>query len=47
MANQRNLLNIQIVTSGSGPMKDGDSRATSVYFVPSLLLSNPMLLVPI
>lgn len=42
MANQRTLLNIQIVTSGSGLVKDADFQGMSVYFV----LSNPMSLVP-
>ena len=42
MANQRTLLNIQIVTSGSGLVKDADFQGMSVYIV----LSNPMSLVP-
>ena len=38
MADQRILLNIQIVTSSSGLVKDTDFRGMSVYFV----LSSPM-----
>ncbi|KAK2549592.1 hypothetical protein P5673_029983 [Acropora cervicornis] len=33
MANQRTLLNIQIVTSGSGLVKAADFQGMSVYFV--------------
>lgn len=42
MANQRTLLNIQIVTSGSGLVKAADFQGMSVHFV----LSNPMSLAP-
>lgn len=42
MADQRTLLNIQIVTSGSGLVKAADFQGMSVYFV----LSNPMSLAP-
>ena len=44
--NSRNLLNIQTGTSGFISTKDGDSRETSAFFAPSLLLSNPMSLAP-
>lgn len=46
-ANPKNLLNIQLHTSGSSCNEDSSaSRGTSECFVPSLLLSNPMSLAP-
>jgi len=46
-ANPKNLLNIQLRTSGSSCNEDSSaSRGTSECFVPSLLLSNPMSLAP-